>query len=164
MKSIRIAGLALALGLAACADKPKPAPAPAPRASGAAVQAVCANFSFPVYFDTASDRLSAAALTVVADAAQRVRGCALGRIDVVGLADAGGSDRANLAVSRRRADSVAAALVAAGLPRPTFDIEAAGASGALATDGSPEPLRRRTEVVIRASPPPPSPPPQPASK
>jgi outer membrane protein OmpA-like peptidoglycan-associated protein len=116
------------------------------------------DFSFPVYFDTASDRLSPAALTVVSDAAQRVRGCTLGRIDVVGLADAAGSDRANLAVSRRRAASVAAALAAAGLPRPTFDIDAIGAAGALAADGSPEPLRRRTEVVIRASPPPPPPP------
>ena len=144
--------------LAACAHKPPPArvavrPAPPPP-----VGQVCADFSFPIYFDTAADRLSPAALQVVNDAAARVRGCTLGRIDVVGLADAGGTASVNLAVSRRRAASVASALAAAGLPRPVFDIDAIGASGALTTSGSPEPLRRRTEVVIRAStPPPPAP-------
>jgi hypothetical protein len=48
---------------------------------------------------------------------------------------------------------VAAALAAAGLPRPTFSLEAFGQSGALTPDGTPEPLRRRAEVVVRASPP-----------
>ncbi|OYX32041.1 MAG: hypothetical protein B7Y99_09110 [Caulobacterales bacterium 32-69-10] len=148
------AGIGLAFGLAACADKPKPPAAPT-RASTPPVPQVCVDFSFPIYFETSSDRLNPAAVSVIRDAAQRVRGCTLGRIDVVGLADAGGSDRTNLVVSRRRAASVAAALAAAGLPRPTFDIDAAGASGAVAPDGSPVPLRRRTEVVIRASPPPP---------
>lgn len=156
-RAMAMMGLGVALGLAACAGKPKPVAAPA-RAATPPVPQVCVDFSFPVYFETSSDRLNAAAISVINDAAQRVRGCTLGRIDVVGLADAGGSDRVNMTVSRRRATSVAAALASAGLPRPTFDIDAAGASGALAADGSPEPLRRRTEVVIRASPPaPPAP-------
>jgi outer membrane protein OmpA-like peptidoglycan-associated protein len=144
--------LFLAAALAGCQTKPPARPVRA--AATPAVQPVCADFSFPIYFETSADRLSPAALRVIQDAAARVKGCTLGRIDVVGLADAGGSDRVNMAVSRRRAASVAAALAAAGLPRPVFDIAAAGDSGAVTPAGDPEPLRRRTEVVIRASPPP----------
>lgn len=144
----------LALGaciLAACAGGPRTAPAPR-------VVQVCADFSFPIYFETSSDQLTAAARGVAADAAARVRGCRIGQVQVVGLADAGGSTRLNLALSRRRAASVAKALEAGGLPAPVFDIEGAGESGALTADGRPEPLRRRTEVVIRAAPPlPPAP-------
>ena len=148
-------GAATLLSLAGCAEirptKPVPA-APAP------VALSCGNFSFPIYFETASDRLTAAALAVLNDAAARVRGCSFGRIDVVGLADAGGTARANLALSRERAARVAEALTAAGLPRPDFDLAGIGEAGAVTPGGLPEPLRRRAEVVIRASsPPPPSP-------
>ena len=150
------AGLALAAGLAACASHHPAKPAASAPAS---VAQVCTDFSFPIYFETGSDRLTAAARQVVSDATRRVRGCVFGRIDVVGLADADGAASRNLALSRQRAASVAAALAAGGLPRPSFDIEALGQNGALTEDGGPEPLRRRTEVVIRASPPPPPPPP-----
>ena len=112
------------------------------------------DFSFPVYFDTNSGQLTEAARAVVADAAERVKGCVLGRIDVVGLADATGGAGVNLTVSRRRANAVAEALTRAGLPRPTLDIDAVGSAGAVTPEGQPEPLRRRTEVVIRASAPP----------
>lgn len=140
------------VGLGACARGDKPAPAlPAPVA---AAPPVCMDFSFPVYFAANSGQLTEAARTMVADAAQRVKGCTLGRIDVVGLADASGGAGVNLTVSRRRANAVADALSRAGLPRPTFDIDAVGSAGAVTPDGTPEPLRRRTEVVIRASAPP----------
>jgi len=113
----------------------------------------CSDFSFPIYFETNSARLTDAGAQLVREAAERVRGCALGRIDVVGLADVGGTDARNLAVSRERAEAVADALARAGLPRPAFDIDAAGTLGAATPDGRPEPVRRRTEVVIRAAPP-----------
>jgi hypothetical protein len=47
---------------------------------------------------------------------------------------------------------VARALADAGLPAPKMVVEAAGDSGAKTPAGRPEPLRRRTEVVIHASP------------
>jgi peptidoglycan-associated lipoprotein len=145
---------AAALSMAACASEaPKPAPAKVAVAPPPAGQ-VCTDFSFPIYFDTASDQLTSAARQVVADAASKVRGCVFGRIDVVGLADADGAANRNLALSRRRAASVATALAAGGLPRPEFDIDAVGQIGAVTTGGDSEPLRRRTEVVIRASLPP----------
>ncbi len=143
-----------ALQFGACASRDAASP---PAAPVTAAQPVCADFSFPIYFETNSARLPEAALQVLGDAAARVRGCTLGRIDVVGLADADGTASRNLAVSRERAAAVADALARAGLPRPTFDIDAVGSAGALTPDGRPEPLRRRTEVIIRASPPAPAP-------
>ena len=74
------------------------------------------------------------------------------RGDRVLMADADGSAARNMALSRERASSVAAALAAQGLPAPTFDLEGAGASGAVTPAGAPEPLRRRAEVVIRLGP------------
>lgn len=50
-------------------------------------------------------------------------------------------------ISERRARAVAEALAGAGLPAPAFDIEAAGADGAV-VGGVNDPLRRRTEVLI----------------
>ena len=73
---------------------------------------------------------------------------------LVGLADADGAANRNLALSRRRAATVARALAAGGLPRPEFDIDAVGQAGAVTGGGDAEPLRRRTEVVVRASAPP----------
>jgi len=144
------AGLCVAaIVLAACAGGPKPKPMP-----GLAPPPVaCADFSFPIYFDTGSDQLTPPAREAIRYAALRVKGCKLGPAAVVGLADADGRARRNLVLSRRRAVVVAEALAAAGLPAPTFDIEALGEQGARTADGE-EPLRRRTEVVIRASPPP----------
>lgn len=138
------------LALGACANRTTAPPSTPSAAAGP----VCMDFSFPVYFETNSGQLTEAARQVVADAAARVKGCALGRIDVVGLADATGGAGVNMTVSRRRAQAVADALAQAGLPRPSFDIDAIGAVGATTPEGQPEPLRRRTEVVVRASPPP----------
>jgi outer membrane protein OmpA-like peptidoglycan-associated protein len=133
--------------VAACAAPPKPkvlAP-PAPP--------VCADFDFPIYFEKGSDQLTEAARGEIAYAASRVKGCRLGTIEVVGLADADGAARRNLALSRQRAVAVAKILSLSNLPAPKFDIEALGEAGALTPTGDPEPLRRRTEVIIRASPP-----------
>lgn len=115
----------------------------------------CGDVSFPIYFATASPALTPTALAVIADAAARLRGCVVGPPEVVGLADADGTARANQDLSRRRARTVARALTAAGLPAPT--VEALGQTGATTPSGDPEPLRRRAEVIIRATPPPPPP-------
>jgi len=145
-----ILAASVALTLAGCASGDRAGPVAPPATASAPV---CADFSFPIYFETNSRQLTPAARQVVTDAAQRVRGCRLGRIDVVGLADADGAASLNLALSRQRATVVADLMAAAGLPRPVFDIDAVGEAGAITPDGRPEPLRRRTEVVIRAAPP-----------
>jgi hypothetical protein len=138
--------LSASLTLAACANRS------AVRLGLAPPAVLCADFSFPIYFETASEGLTEAARQEIAYAAARVKGCKLGPVAVVGLADADGPARRNLVLSRQRAVVTAEALAAAGLPAPTFDIEALGEQGAMTPQGK-EPLRRRTEVVIRAAPP-----------
>ncbi len=134
--------------LAACSTTPKPV------AVGATPPpVVCADFNFPIYFQKGSDQLDPDARKEITYAAARVKGCKLGVMEVLGLADADGPAHRNLVLSRKRAMVVAEALAADGLPAPTFDIEAIGEAGAKTPGGEPEPLRRRTEVVIRASPP-----------
>jgi peptidoglycan-associated lipoprotein len=136
--------------LAACSTPSKPV------AVSAQPPVVCADFNFPIYFEKGSDQLTAAARQEIDYTAARVKGCKLGAVAVLGLADADGAAHRNLVLSRRRAVVVAEALAASGLPAPTFDIEALGEAGAVTPGGEPEPLRRRTEVVIRAAAPQPA--------
>ncbi len=144
-------GLALSAALAGCSTTPKPLATPS------VAPVLCADFNFPIYFEKGSDQLTGAAHQEIAYTASRIKGCKIGTIDVLGLADADGRAHRNLILSRQRAQVVAQALAAAGLPAPKFDIEALGESGAVTPDGEPEPLRRRTEVVIHAAPPSPKP-------
>jgi outer membrane protein OmpA-like peptidoglycan-associated protein len=69
-------------------------------------------------------------------------------VDVLGLSDAVGAADANLELSKRRAQSVTAALTAAGLPAGEFRVGAAGQAGAVTADGKARPLRRRVDVVL----------------
>lgn len=108
---------------------------------------LCADQVLPIYFAPGSDALSQPARTLIADAAQRLRGCEVAGVTVTGLADASGTPEANLAVSQRRADRVALALTEEGLPGPTIETVPAGEAG----DAS-APMRRRAEVLIRARP------------
>ena len=136
-----------AAALAGCSTTPKP------MARSTVAPVLCSDFNFPIYFEKGSDQLTAPARQEIAYTASRVKGCRIGTIDVLGLADADGRAHRNLILSRQRANVVAQALAASGLPAPKFDIEALGESGAVTPDGEPEPLRRRTEVVIHAMPP-----------
>ena len=112
----------------------------------------CKDSSFPIYFDKGSDQLTADARQLVNAMGSRMKACKVKGAEVVGLADAGGPAERSVELSRRRADSVAKALAEAGLPAPKMDIEASGASGALTPAGRPEPLRRRTEVILHVVP------------
>ena len=121
---------------------------PAPKPLAPSLAPACADFSFPIYFESGSDDLTQAARVVLVDASVSARRCAISRVEVLGLADADGPTHRNLVLSRRRAGVVAKALMEAGLPGPDFDIEAIGEAGARAADGKADPMRRRTEVVI----------------
>jgi len=147
MTAFRIAAVA-AVGLtaAACASTPK-----VTRDQIVAAPA-CEDSSFPIYFETGSTQLTGPAMQVLRESADQAKRCGIKEVLVLGLADADGPANRNLVLSRQRATSVAAALSAQGLPTPTFDLEAAGESGAVTPSGAPEPLRRRAEVVIRVGP------------
>lgn len=149
MKSRAIViALAAATGLAACA---KTGGWMNRRAGLVAEPTTCADQTVPIYFADDSAELTQPALLLVADTAQRLRGCRVLDAEVVGLAGAPGSPQANLELSRRRAERVTRALLDEGLPTPTVDWTAVGETGAVTPVGE-EPMRRRAEIRIRARP------------
>ena len=108
----------------------------------------CADKRFEVYFVPDRATLTDAARQAIGMTATQLQGCQIKHVKVTGLADArSGSAAANQTISEQRARAVAEALAGAGLPPPAFDIEAAGAQGAV-VGGVNDPLRRRTEVLI----------------
>ncbi len=113
---------------------------------------VCTDVVFPIYFAAKSDELTPTAGQVISSQAALVHGCRIGYVSVLGLTDSAGGAAQNLDLSKRRADAVAKALAAAGLPAPKFEVSGAGETGALTDSGRPVPLRRKTEVVIHALP------------
>ena len=84
--------IALGLGLALALTLPLALTgcATATRTPAPSVPVTCADFSFPIYFATNSEQLTVAAQQIIAESAARVRGCKLGEIMVMGLADADG--------------------------------------------------------------------------
>lgn len=113
---------------------------------------VCVTQELDVYFDEGQARLTPPARDLIRMTGERLSGCHVERIDVIGLASATGGAARNLTLSERRAERVADALRDAGLPAPQFSLAAAGDAGALTETGLAEPLRRRTVVVVHARP------------
>jgi outer membrane protein OmpA-like peptidoglycan-associated protein len=101
----------------------------------------CTDFFFPIYFGARSVQLTPAAARVIRNAGHHAEGCQGPRVEVVGLADPG--QPAGSAVSHQRAQRLAEALQAAGLPRATFQANPLGANAPAGPD------RRRADVFIR---------------
>jgi len=112
----------------------------------------CRATTVPIYFEEGQAGLSDPARILIRDGAAALRGCAIDRVRLVGLASATGDAQANLRLSQRRAETVAGALAEAGLQAPHVELEAEGEAGARAA-GVSEPVRRRVEVIIEARPP-----------
>jgi outer membrane protein OmpA-like peptidoglycan-associated protein len=142
-----VAVIGLVAGVAACNNT-------TPKVTRQAIVAdmSCQDTTFPIYFETGSTTLKPEAAQLLRESANQAKGCSVKEVLVLGLADADGPANRNMVLSRQRATSVAAALAAQGLPAPSFDLEAAGSAGAVTPSGTPEPLRRRAEVVIRLGP------------
>ena len=113
---------------------------------------LCRAHRFDVYFADGQAGLTPSATAAIDMAAQALKDCRIDKVQVIGLADARGGAAANLSLSERCAQNVAAALTRAGWPAPAFDVTAAGDAGAVTDTGAREPLRRRTEVLIESSP------------
>ncbi len=110
---------------------------------------LCEDLKVSIYFEAWSSRITRDARQVLVEAAEMRTTCALGVVDVVGLADAVGDPKANLALSEQRAKAVTQAL--GGLGFGNVRIEAAGAAGAATPAGELRPLRRRADLVFRSS-------------
>lgn len=111
----------------------------------------CESQTVSIYFEPNEAELTPEGRQVLAQAAQTARGCRVDRVSVLGLADATGDPNANLELSRRRAQSVAAALAALQLPAADYGVTAAGDTGALTADGRAAPLRRRAEIQLHVA-------------
>lgn len=120
------------------------------RSQRVAIVSPCQAHRFEVYFAEGQADLTPAALQAISLAATALQPCEITSVRVLGLADAQGSASVNQALSEQRAARVAQALLAQGWPTPAFEIEAAGAEGAVTASGAHEPLRRRTEVLVDA--------------
>ena len=120
---------------------PPPPPAAAPQASR----------SFLVFFDWNRADLTERARQIIAEAVQHARSQRSTRIEVAGHADRSGTVQYNQALSRRRAETVAAELVRRGIAREDIAITAFGETQPLVptADEVREPQNRRVEILVR---------------
>lgn len=120
--------------------KPKPVAAAVPAVPG----------PFVVYFDTASAKINGAndaVLALVLDAAKKAGDA---KIVVSGHADRAGEDTYNMALSKKRADAVAAVLIAEGLVDSSVNKENYGERRPTVStaDGVREQENRRVEIHL----------------
>ncbi|RAK57703.1 OmpA family protein [Phenylobacterium deserti] len=112
----------------------------------------CVDQTVQIYFEPDAAELTSEGRAVIKAASEGAAGCEVRSVEVVGLTDATGAPQANLELSRRRAQSVTAALAASGLPAAEFRVAAVGDAGAVTADGRAAPLRRRADVILRLQP------------
>ncbi len=117
----------------------------------AAVPNPCQDLTVSIYFMRDSAAITREARAVLKGAGDMAAGCNLGEVDVLGLADSVGDPGVNLALSRKRAEAVRAAVERLGFATVNFRMDAAGDVGATTVSGA-EPLRRRADVTFRLSP------------
>lgn len=128
-----------------------PKPAPAPMAAKPAPQPMAMPGPFMLYFDFDSAELTPVAKSVVGTAAAAIAKANSVTVVVSGYTDRAGSDKYNLALSKKRAQVVAAALKAAGVKA---DIKMVIASlGEMepqvpTADGKREAKNRRVSIVL----------------
>lgn len=119
--------------------KPAPAPAPAPEVR-----------RFLVFFDWDKSAITADAKAILTQAAKYSKDTKVTRIEATGHADRSGTDKYNLALSKRRAEAVKAELVKLGIPAKLIDVKFKGEREPLVQtpDGVREPQNRRVEIVL----------------
>lgn len=110
--------------------------------------------TYIVFFDLEESRVTPDARAILAQAAQDARSGNAISIQVVGHADASGSDDYNYDLSQRRAEAVQMELSGMGVAHNTMDTVARGESDLLVptADGVKEPQNRRVEVTFVLNP------------
>jgi outer membrane protein OmpA-like peptidoglycan-associated protein len=136
------AGLSASVALAGCAS------VKTARERIVRAPARCVDQTVQIYFEPGAAEVTNEGRAVIRAAADGARGCTVRAVEVIGLTDAAGAPGANLELSKRRAQSVTAALASAGLPAAEFRVAAAGEAGAVTVDGKAAPLRRRADVIL----------------
>ncbi len=108
----------------------------------------CRDTTVTLYFDEGSDAVSDIGREIVKATSQRLRTCKVRELDLLGLSDPVGTPQSNLELSKRRAQNVLDAFVAAGLPVQSFTLVARGEAGAQSASGVITPVRRRVDVTV----------------
>jgi|GEM_PF-6262402 outer membrane protein OmpA-like peptidoglycan-associated protein len=151
MKKLLLTASVLALlAPAAYAQQPRPA-----GDTGAASSTMVEETSnFLVFFDFDKYDLTPEAKRVVAEAAAAYESDGMARVVVTGHTDTVGSAEYNLALSERRANSVAKELVANGVPADAIVTVGEGENDLLVPtgDGVAEPQNRRVEIAMPTKP------------
>lgn len=125
-------------------EAPEPAPTPAPAAEREAPK------PFLVFFDWNKYTLTPEARQVIADAAEKAKVSGVRLITVTGYTDRSGKPDYNLALSKKRAQAVAAELERLGIPGSAIERVGRGEENPLVPtpDGVREPQNRRAELVF----------------
>jgi OmpA-OmpF porin, OOP family len=100
---------------------------------------------FMLFFEAGSARLTANSQRMI-DNIVSVKDQWKSPIKIIGYADAPGSERDNLALSRRRAEAVRSALVAQGIPASMLIVGARGETGFFVDTDAAEAQNRRVQV------------------
>jgi outer membrane protein OmpA-like peptidoglycan-associated protein len=107
------------------------------------------QLSLDVSFRTADDSVMAQAMSPLLKLGALVASMPEARLQVAGYADPRGSDAYNDELSLRRAESVAAVLTCAGVPREHMLIEAHGRTEAASADGDLDVYALERRVTVR---------------
>jgi len=128
---------------------PKSAAASAP-ASPAVTPPELVGAWYQVYFDTDTTAIDLRGQQIVKNVAYVVANTGTTRVTVIGKSDSVGSQAANMALSKKRADKVRDALITAGVPAARIDTRWTG-EGKLdvATgNGADQQLNRVVDVIV----------------
>lgn len=103
-----------------------------------------------VFFDLNQSKLSGQAQQALADIVKQIQASPAATVKVTGYTDGSGPAKYNQVLSQRRAQAVAQALIAAGVPPGRIVVDAKGASDPLVpgADGHPESQNRRVEIHL----------------
>lgn len=108
----------------------------------------CQDAAVTLYFEPNEAQITSVGLEIVRVTARRLKTCPIQELSILGLADANGSPYDNLELSKRRAEHVRDAFLAAGLKVERFTLRAAGSIGAETPSGAQVPVRRRVDVTV----------------
>ena len=149
-KVLRISLVVAAVGLllAACKNEPPPPAAAAPPPPPPAAAPPPPPKQFVVYFEFDKSNLTPEGAKVVSDAANAFKQTGSARVAITGYTDLSGTQKYNLGLSKRRADTVRGALVHDGVPDGAIAEAWRGKENpAVPTaDGVREPRNRRVEI------------------
>jgi OmpA-OmpF porin, OOP family len=145
-------GISYLFGTQKAVAQPAPEPAPAPEPQPQVEQAPVTPNSYLVFFDWNKATLTEEGRQVVRTAADNAKSANATHIDVTGHADRSGSSAYNMALSKRRAETVRNELIRLGVAANEISIAARGEEDPLVAtdDGVREPQNRRVEILYSA--------------